>query len=55
MAEKSKINAVTELLLVLYDKDLLGISGQFFVDIIDENGVLKILLEIFPILIKFAK
>lgn len=30
MAEKSIISAVTELLLVLYDKDLLGISGQFF-------------------------
>lgn len=29
--------------------------GSFFVDIIGENGVPKILLENFPILIKFAK
>jgi len=40
--------------MALY-KELLGFSGQFFVNKIDENGVCKILLELCPIFIKFAK
>lgn len=40
---------------MLYMRNSSEFPGSFFVDIIDENGVRKILLEIFPILIKFAK
>ena len=55
MTEKSKNNAVTELLLVLYIRNCSDFLGSFFVNTIDGNGVCKILLELCPIFIKFAK